>query len=151
MTAKVFRHKAVAPDELLGRVEPDGKVYESRFGPDQFVGRVETDTGRIFEARLGPDKQVGRVELDTGRVYLTRVGPDEYVGRVDGDGRFHRHRPMAPDTYIGKMTEMPGYAQGGAGFLLLALPAWLEVENAQAAARQAEIDKAKAKRDETDR
>lgn len=130
MTSKVFRHKALALDELLGRVEPDGRVYESRLGPDKFIGRVEIDNGKVYESRLGPDRYVGRVELDTGKVYRARVGPDEYLGRVNGEGQFHCHRPLGPDAYIGKLTEMASYAHGAAAFILLALPAW---EAAQAA------------------
>jgi hypothetical protein len=124
MSSKVFLHKPMAPDELLGRVEPDGRVYESRLGPDKYVGRVDVDNGKVYEARLGPDKYVGRVELDSGKVYHHRPGPDEYLGRVDGDGQFYRHKAIAPDPYIGKIAAMPGYAHGGAAFLLLVLPAW---------------------------
>jgi hypothetical protein len=134
MTSKVFRHKPLAADELLGRVEPDGRLYESRFGPDKYIGRVETDNGKIYEAHVGPDKYVGRVELDTGKVFRARPGPDVYVGRVTGDGEFRRHKPVAADEYIGKVTEMASYAHGGAAFLLLALPAW---EEAQATAVEA--------------
>jgi hypothetical protein len=137
MTSKVYRHKPLSPDEYLGRVEPDGKVYETRFGPDRFVGRVETDTGKIYQAHVGPDRYIGRVELDTGKVYRTKLGPDEYLGRVDGDGHFHRHRPMAPDVYIGKIASMPSYAHGAAAYLLLALPAWEEHEGEKSKAEDA--------------
>jgi hypothetical protein len=133
MTSKVYRHKPLAMDELLGRVEPDGRVYESRLGPDKFIGRVETDNGKIYESRIGPDKYVGRVELETGKVYRAKVGPDEYLGRVNGDGDFHRHRALGPDAYIGKLTEMVSFAHGGAAFVLLALPAWDEAQAAEAA------------------
>lgn len=128
MTSKVFRHKPLAADELLGRVEPDGRLYESRFGPDKFIGRVEIENGKVYESRVGPDKYVGRVEQDTGKVWLAKVGPDEYLGRVNGEGEFHRHKPLGPDVYIGKITEMASYAHGGAAFLLLALPAWEAAE-----------------------
>ena len=132
MTSKVFRHKPLAMDELLGRVEPDGRVYESRLGPDKFIGRVETDNGKIYESRIGPDKYVGRVELDTGKVYRAKVGPDEYLGRVNGEGEFHRHRALGADAYMGKLTEMASYAHGGAAFILLALPAWDKAQAAKA-------------------
>lgn len=121
MNYKVYRHIPLSPDELLGRVEPDGRVFESRPGLDRMVGRVELDNGRIYESRLGPDKLIGRVALDSGKVYRSQPGPDEYLGRVDGDGQFYRHRPLAADTYFGKITPMAGYAPAGAGFLLLAL------------------------------
>jgi hypothetical protein len=126
--SQVYRHKPMTPDELLGRVEPDGKVYESRFGPDKYVGRVDLDSGQIYEARLGPDKHLGRVALDSGKVYRAKLGPDEYLGNVDEEGRFHRHIPMARDEYLGKVVNMETYAHGGAAFLLLMWPAWEEQE-----------------------
>ncbi len=132
MSSRVYLHKPAAPDLLLGRVDPDGKVYESRFGPDKHIGRVEIDSGKIYESRLGPDKYLGRVELASGKIYRARLGPDEYLGRVNGDGEFHRHKPLAPDQYLGKMTEMASYAHGGAAFLLLVLPAWDEAHPAPA-------------------
>lgn len=124
MTSKVYRHKAMALDELLGRVDPDGRVYATEHRVDRYIGRVELDTGKIFATRVGPDVYLGRVELDTGKVYRSKLGPDEYLGRVNDDGEFRLHKPLAPDTYIGQLTAMPTYAHGGAAFLLLALPAW---------------------------
>ncbi len=119
----VYRQKPLAPDELLGHVEYDGKVYESRFGPDKYIGRVEMDTGKIFEARLGPDNYIGRVQLDTGKVFRHKpMALDEYLGRVDANGKFFRHKPLAPDEYIGKIADTTSYAHGGAGFLLLVWP-----------------------------
>ena len=54
---KVYRHKPGAPDEYLGRVEPDnGKVYRHRHGPDEYVGRVELDSGKVYRHRVGPDE-----------------------------------------------------------------------------------------------
>lgn len=126
----VFRHKPLALDEKLGRVEPDGRVYEAQFGPDRYIGRVEVDTGRVWEARFGPDKLIGHVQLDTGRCYHSKLGPDDYVGRVGGDGRLFRQKPVAIDEYLGRIEPMSGFAHAGAALLLLALPAW-EAEQSQ--------------------
>jgi hypothetical protein len=131
---KVFRNRSLAPDEYLGYVGHDGKVYETRFGPDKYVGRVELDTGKIFEARLGPDNYLGKVELDTGKVFRHKpLAPDAYLGSVDSDGKFYRHKPLAPDEYIGKLEGATPYALGGAAFMLLVWPA-LEEAGAQEAA-----------------
>ena len=139
MTMNVYRQKPLAPDELLGRVDPDGKVYESRFGPDKYVGRVELDSGKILEARFGPDKYLGRVELDSGKVFRHKpMAVDEYLGRVDGDGKFHRHKPLAPDEYLGQITPIASYAYGGAAFLLLVLPALEEIAEEKAKTEKTE-------------
>lgn len=128
-TGRAYLHRPLAPDPQLGSVDWEGKVYETRFGPDRHIGRVELDTGRIFEARLGPDRYVGRVDLKDGKVYRhVPGGPDEYLGRVDQNGNFFDHRPLAPDPYVGNLTPMPGLAHAGAAFLLLLIPNLEEAE-----------------------
>ena len=140
--SKVYRHKPMSPDELLGHVEPDGKVYESRFGPDKYVGRVDPDSGQIYETRFGPDKHIGRVALDNGKVYRAKLGPDEYLGRADADGKLYRHKPLAADEYLGHVDNFVSYAHSGAAWLLLVLPAWEE--------NQAELNKAEETRKQID-
>ena len=114
--SKVYRHKPMSPDELLGHVEPDGKVYESRFGPDKYVGRVDPDTGQIYEARLGPDKHIGRVALDNGKVYRAKLGPDEYLGRADSTASSiatNRWRPTSTSVSSTTSNRMPTPAPPG--------------------------------------
>ena len=35
---KVYLHRSIAPDILLGRMDASGKVYETHFGPDRYEG-----------------------------------------------------------------------------------------------------------------
>lgn len=136
-TGRAYLHRALAPDPQLGCVEWDGKVYETRFGPDKYIGRVELDTGRIFEARLGPDHYVGRVDLKEGKIYRhVPGGPDEYLGHVDANGNFFDHRPLAPDPYVGNLTPMPGFAHAGAAFLLLLIPQLEEADQKKKAEKK---------------
>jgi hypothetical protein len=125
---KIYRHRPTAIDEYLGHVTAEGKVFETRLGPDQYVGRVDLEKGEIFLSRPGPDKQIGRVDKDSGKVYLTRLGPDEYLGRVQEDGKIVAHKPLAPDVYLGHVEEMLTVIHGGAGFLLLLKPVLDEKE-----------------------
>lgn len=127
---RVYRHRPRLHDEYLGRVTPDGKVYESRLGPDRYIGRVDLNTGQIYEARVGPDKKIGRVELDSGKVYLSRLGPDEYLGEVRSNGKIYHHKWLAPDEYLGRVEDMTSLTHGGAAFLLLVQPAYDEAEAA---------------------
>lgn len=132
--SKVFLQKPLAPDTWLGRVESNGRVFVTRFGPDKLVGRVELDTGKIFEAQLGPDHYVARVELDSGRLLRHKpMAADEYLGRVDADGKFFRHKPLAPDEYVGRIENMENYAVGGAALMLLVLPALDQTDSDQPA------------------
>ena len=119
---KVYKHKALAPDQYLGHVDADGRVFESRFGPDRYIGRVDPRSGKIYEARLGPDRHIGQVYPENGKVYLAKFGPDEYIGRVHQDGKLYLHKPLASDEYLGKVVQMSSRVHGGGAFLLLVIP-----------------------------
>jgi hypothetical protein len=136
--SKVYRHIPLAPDEYLGRVEEDGKVYETRPGFDHCVGRFDLSDGKIYETRLGPDKYLGRVDLSTGQVYLARLGPDEYIGKVRKNGHCYRQVALARDIYLGKVKDMLSFGHGGAAFLLLIYP---KVEEIKAAEQKEAEDK----------
>lgn len=122
---KAYAHRLLAKDTYLGRVDEKGKVYESQPGLDEYVGRVDLETGKIYETRLGPDKLVGRIEED-GKVYEVRAGRDKYLGRVNPDGTMYHHKRLAPDQYIGKMIGTESLLLIGAAFQLLVLPNFKE-------------------------
>ena len=121
-SSKVYLHRSMAPDIQLGIVDANGKVYETRFGPDKYLGRVEVDSGKIFAAKPGPDDYIGRIDLDSGKVHRALLGPDEYLGRVQADGEMYYHLAMARDLYVGKIADMEHIAFGGGAYLLLVLP-----------------------------
>ncbi len=126
---KVYKHKALLPDQYLGRVDEDGKVYQTISGPnrpDKYIGRVDLSTGKVFDAQVSPEKYLGRVEADSGKVFLAAIGPDEYLGRVHEDGRIYHHKRLAPDEYLGKVADMNSALYGGAAFLLLVLPVFIQ-------------------------
>lgn len=124
---KVYKHKALSPDMYLGRIEEDGKVYRNLEGPrkpDNYIGRVDLQSGKVYFSETGPEILVGHVELDNGKVFLSRLGETEYIGRVHDNGRIYHHKRLAFDQYLGKIKDMMSYAYGGAAFLLLVLPAF---------------------------
>lgn len=125
---KIYRAVPRALDEMLGYVKEDGRVYRSKPGFDEYLGKADLSSGRVYEERFGPDREIGHVDLKTGEVYLGRFGPDEYVGNVDEKGRLHRHVLMAPDEYIGVVDPFPSFAHCAGAMLLLVLPA-LEAQN----------------------
>ena len=121
--SKIYLAFPRAFDDQLGHITDDGKVYRSKFGPDEYLGKVDLSSGKIYADQFGPDKKVGYVDLENGKVYLSRVGLDEYVGRVDNDGHMHRHVPMGADDYIGNVDKFVSYAHSAGAMLLLILPA----------------------------
>jgi hypothetical protein len=126
---KVYRHRPYAPDEYLGRIDPEsGKTYRHRPGPDEYLGRVELDSGKVYSHRHGPDEYLGQVHLESGKIYSHRVGPDRYVAEIKLNGRVYRHRPAALDDYLGRVEGLHSLAEGGAAFFLLLLPAIEEAE-----------------------
>ena len=119
---KVYRAIPRALDEMLGYVKEDGRVYRSKPGFDEYLGKADLPTGRVYEERLGPDREIGHVDLESGRVYLRQFGPDDYVGTVDERGHMHRHVPVAPDEYIGVVDPFLSFAHSAGAMLLLVLP-----------------------------
>jgi hypothetical protein len=84
---------------------------------------VELETGKIYESRLGPDQVLGRVDLEDGKVYLGKLGPDEYLGRVHEDGKLSPPQKHCRDkVHREGCTDMASIAHGGAAFLLLVIP-----------------------------
>lgn len=124
---KVYLHRSGVPDKLLGRVEPEGRVYRSYPGPDDYVGRVDLATGKVFAQRFGPDEYIGRTNTNNGRVYRdVEGGPDEYLGRVAKDGRMHYDVAGWADEYMGRIEGGASLGEAGAAFLLLVWPAFAE-------------------------
>jgi hypothetical protein len=78
--------------------------------------------GKVFASRFGPDELVGRVEIDSGEVRLSKPGPDPYIGKVQRDGKLYRAISLAADEYLGKVDDMVSVAHGAGAFLLLVLP-----------------------------
>lgn len=127
--SKVYLAIPTAFDELQGHVNEDGKIYRSKFGPDEYVGEVDLPSGKIYAERFGPNQKIGYVDLENGKVYLSKLGLDEYVGRVDNQGRMHRHVPMGADEYVGKVEDFVSYAHSAGAMLLLIFPALEEDED----------------------
>jgi hypothetical protein len=126
--SKIYLAIPRAFDELQGHVNEDGKIYRSKFGPDEYLGKVDLASGKIYASQFGPDKKVGYVDLESGKVYLSKLGLDEYVGRVDREGRMHRHISMGADDYIGKVDQFVSFAHSAGAMLLVILPAMEESE-----------------------
>jgi hypothetical protein len=141
---KVYKHKLLAFDTYLGRVDEDGKVYRSTEPrkPEHYIGRVELNSGKVFDTAAGPEKYIGRVELASGKVFVARINnEEEYAGRVTDKGRFYHHKRLARDNYMGKIKDMMSFAFGGAAFLLLAFPAFEADQAAKVAAKKAGVAK----------
>jgi hypothetical protein len=119
---------------LIGHVDPDGHVYESRAeSDDKHVGHVVLKDGKVYVSRLGPDAYLGYVDLHTGKVFVYKPsGSDEHVGDVRSNGRMYH--PAAPDEHVAEIKGgEPTFAHMGGAYLLLVLA---RVEEKEAAAEE---------------
>ncbi len=122
MMSKVYRHGFLGADEYLGKVDPDGKVYDGHFDPERFVGQANLETGQVYDSRLGNVHEIGRVDLATGKIFHISQKDSDYLGKVEESGKCYWHKKLAPDVYMGKVEELISFAHGGAAFLLLIFP-----------------------------
>lgn len=117
--SKIYRHRPMMPDKLLGYVEPkSGQVLKSRFGPDIPIGRVDLETGKVYRGNLGGETYLGRVNLKSGQIYQDAGGEEVYVGGVEADGKFYRQITVTSHQYLAQVSNMTSFAEAGAGFLL---------------------------------
>ena len=119
----VYQAVAKGMNLLLGFVREDGKVYRSRIGSDEYIGRVDLVNGLIYAEQYGYEKEIGQVNLLNGKVYSRLSGPGQYLGYVDRRGRMYRHISMDADAYIGKARKSMSIAHNAAAMLLLVIPA----------------------------
>ena len=81
--SKIYLAIPRAFDDLQGHISEDGKIYRSKFGPDEYLGKVDLSSGKIYASQFGPDKKVGYVDLENGKVYISKLGQDHTNGRLD--------------------------------------------------------------------
>ena len=64
----------------------------------------------MFTRRNGdPNQYIGRVNYETGKVYAhRRLWRDRYLGRVTDDGKVYRHLRLRPDAYEWSRIEANG-------------------------------------------
>ena len=115
--AKIYLHRAMRSDEHVGSVNKEGKVYREKFGPDEYVGRVDYETGKVYAHRTGFDDYLGSVN-EEGRIYGHQFGPDDYAASVDKENKIYAHKSMARDDYVGRVDEMMHMVEAAAAWFL---------------------------------
>lgn len=115
--AKIYEHRAMRSDKYIGKVNKDGKVYREKFGPDEYVGRVDYESGKVYAHRVGRDDYLGSVN-EEGKIYGHKFGPDNYEASVDKDNKIYAHKAMARDDYVGHVDEMMHMVEAAAAWFL---------------------------------
>jgi hypothetical protein len=115
--AKIFRHRAMRSDEHVGHIDKDGRVYREKFGPDEYIGRVDFASGKVYAHRTGIDDYLGSVTAE-GKIYGHQFGPDKYQASVNAENKIFANKSMARDDYVGWVEEMTHPVEAAAAWFL---------------------------------
>ena len=115
--AKIYQHRAMRGDKYIGKINKEGKVYREKFGPDEYIGRVDYESGKVYAHRRGKDDYLGSVN-EEGKIFGHKFGPDDYVASIDKDHKIYAHKAMARDDYLGRVDEMMHMVEAAAAWFL---------------------------------
>ncbi len=115
--AKIYRHRTMRSDDYVGSIDKEGKVYREKFGPDEYVGRVDYESGKVYAHRTGLDDYLGSVN-DEGKIYGHQFGPDKYAATVNDEHKIYAQKTLARDDYVGRVEEMTHMVEAAAAWFL---------------------------------
>ena len=105
----------MTPENLIGRIDDDGNVYEVDGEEEICLGWIEFDEGDVFD---GEDVLVGWVEDDGTVVAVDEEGDEEIeIGYVSEDGELYAYEGEEEKALVGKLKNMQDYAEGAAALL----------------------------------
>lgn len=110
--AKIYENIEMAPDKLIGRIDPEGKIYDEEDGESLYLGWVDYEHGRVFDEE---DGTMGWVE-DNGEIYGSYEDGDLLLGYVGDEGKLYLY-DEDDEIYVGQVTEMTHMADAAAAVL----------------------------------
>lgn len=108
--ANIYEHVELAPDQLIGRIDEEGRVYYEEEGESEYIGRIDYAQGEVFDEEEG---YMGWVE-ENGEIFGSYEEGDEKLGRVADDGKLYLFDEGDVEVYVGQVTEMKHKADGAA-------------------------------------
>lgn len=116
MDVKIYVDTPLAPDELIGRIDENGKIYAIDHGEEEYIGWIDYDEGDVYDHE---DYLLGWAEDDgTIIAYYEDDDDEEELGYVTEEGALYYYASDEEETYFGKLTDMTDYAEGAAALLL---------------------------------
>jgi hypothetical protein len=105
----------MTPENLIGRIDDDGNVYEVDGEDEICLGWINFDEGDVFDAE---DVLIGWVE-DDGTVVAVDEEADEEIeiGNVNDQGELYAYEGENKKALVGKLKTMQDYAEGAAALL----------------------------------
>ena len=120
MDVKIFMSNSgtrveITPENLIGRIDDEGNVYEVEGDEEICLGWINFDEGDVFDVE---DVLIGWVE-DDGTVVAVDEEEDEEieVGYVNEKGELYCYEGEDQEALVGQLENMQDYAEGAAALL----------------------------------
>jgi hypothetical protein len=114
MAVKIYRDVAFAPDEQIGYIDADGRIYALQAGqPDQYIGYLDYEEGEVLTS---DDELMGYI-TEEAEVIASYEDEDINIGYVGENGGLYLYGEDEEDLYVGKVDEMEDSAEGAAALL----------------------------------
>lgn len=105
----------MSQENLIGRIDDDGNIYEVDGEDEVCLGWIEFDEGDVFDAE---DVLIGWVEDDGTAVAVDEEGDEEIeIGYVNENGQLFAYEGDENEVLVGQLKNMQDYAEGAAALL----------------------------------
>lgn len=117
MDTQIYVDKDLSPDNLIARIDSEGKMYAIDAEGEEYLGWIDYEKGDVYDSE---DYLLGWAEEDGAVVfYIEEDDEDEEIGYVTEDGQLYYFAEPG-DTeaaYFGKVAGMHDFAEGAAALL----------------------------------
>jgi hypothetical protein len=106
---------AMTPENLIGRIDDEGNVYEVEGDEEICLGWINFEQGDVFDTE---DVLIGWVE-DDGTVVAVDEEADEEIeiGYVNDQGELYAYKGEDDEALVGQLQSMQDFAEGAAALL----------------------------------
>ena len=115
MEVSIYQDTPSMSDELVGRIDEAGKVYNVTAGRDHYVGWIDYEESEVYSL---DNELLGWVEGEEDIVSCLSEENNE-VGFVNLNGEVFGFNDDGEDVFLGRISEMQDAVEGAAAFLLL--------------------------------
>jgi hypothetical protein len=108
-------HIDITPENLIGRIDDLGNVFEVEGEEEICLGWINFDEGDVFDDE---DVLIGWVEDDGTVVAVDEEGDEEIeIGYVNENGELYCFTGEDEEALVGQLKNMQDYAEGAAALL----------------------------------
>ena len=115
MKVSIYQDTPSMSDELVGRIDEAGKVYDVSAGRELYVGWIDYEESEVYSL---DDELLGWVEGEEDIVSCLGDENDE-IGFVNQIGEVFGFDDDGEDVFLGRICDMQDAVEGAAALLLL--------------------------------